>query len=556
MSSTLIHGKDDGIYRSPRPPISLPQDPNFSMIPFLFRKLSSTSTSAALIDSETAETLTFSDLKTHVLNLSRALINLNLSKNDVVFLLSPNSILFPVAFLAVIAAGAGATTANPQYTTTELSKQIKDSNPKLIITTHELHNKIKHVNLPCIILDDINHTNHILHNSNKSSSHSKKSELHLYSDLITSTTTSDWPLPRVAQTDVAAILYSSGTTGTSKGVVLTHRNFMAAAMMTTSDQDSSGEGQNVFLCFTPMFHVMGLAAVVYAQLQRGNTVVVMPRYTVETMLGAIERYGVTHLFVVPPVVIALAKQRELVARFDVSSVREIGSGAAPLGKEVMEKCATVFPLAVLFQGYGMTETCSSISMEDTKAGSRHSGSTGLLNPGVEAKIVNIQSMQPLPPLQTGEIWIRGPNVMEGYFKNQRATMETLDDEKWLHTGDVGYFDEEGRLYVVDRIKELIKCKGFQVAPAELEELLLAHTEIEDAAVIGLADDEAGEVPIAYVVRSSSSSITAQEIKHFIAKQVAPFKRLRTVIFTDAIPRSASGKILRRELRDNTVISKL
>ncbi|KAL0421816.1 UNVERIFIED_CONTAM: 4-coumarate--CoA ligase-like 7 [Sesamum latifolium] len=380
------------------------------------------------------------------------------------------------------------------------------------------------------------------------------------SDFINKTSTnvllSDSDFPPVQQDDLAAILYSSGTTGTSKGVVLSHKNFVATSMMVTSDQDQAyGEAKNVFLCFLPMFHISGLVAVLFAQLQRGNKVVVMPRYELEKMLRTIEKYKVSHFFAAPPVIVALAKNHEVVKKYDVSSLKEIGSGAAPLGKDVLEECAKVFPQTALYQGYGLTETCGAVTLENAAASSQHSGSTGMLDPGVEARIMDLETMQPLPPLQKGEIWVRGPNVMLGYFKNEKATKETIDDEGWLHTGDLGYFDNEGRLHVVDRLKELIKYKGFQVAPAELEELLLTHPEIKDAAVIGLSDVDAGEVPIAFVVRSSYSSLTEVEIKDFIAKQVAPYKRLRKVIFSEEIPKSAAGKILRRELRQR-FLSKL
>ncbi|KAL0421817.1 UNVERIFIED_CONTAM: 4-coumarate--CoA ligase-like 7 [Sesamum latifolium] len=507
------------------------------MIPFLFRKLSSNAHSPALIDAETGQTLTFSDLKTQVFNFSKTLLDLNISKNDVVLIISPNSLLFPVAFFAVVAIGAIANTTNPLYTTAEISKQVKDSNPKLIITTPQLHDKIKHLNLPCMMLTT--------------------STIPIYSS-----TSSDIALPPVTQNDAAAILYSSGTTGTSKGVVLTHRNFIASALMMTSDQESYGDSRNVFLCFLPMFHIFGLSALLYAQLQRGNMVVVMARHEMKKMLSAVEKYKVTHLWVVPPVVVELAKHQEMLKEYDVSSVREILSGAAPLGKETTEECARIFPDAVVYQGYGMTETGGPISFGNTRTDTPYSGSTGVLAPGVEAQIVNLGTMKPLPPLRRGEIWVRGPSVMQGYFNNQKATMETIDEQGWLHTGDIGYFDDKGRLYVVDRIKELIKCKGFQFLCVGLFRLhqqslkscfLLIH--IKDAAVIGLGDAEAGEVPIAYVVRSSTTSLVEEEVKKFIAEQVAAYKRLRRVIFTDNIPKSASGKILRRELRQR-FLSKL
>lgn len=373
-------------------------------------------------------------------------------------------------------------------------------------------------------------------------------DLENYSDLIEKSRNQAGISPSVSQNDVAAILYSSGTTGLSKGVVLTHRSIIATALMVTSDQEFYGEGESVFLCVVPLFHIMGLITFTYSQIQRGNAVVVMQRFELEKALDAMEKYRVTHLYTAPPVVVAMVKQAAVVRRYDTSSLKEIGSGAAPLAKDVMDECAKVFPQAKILQGYGMTETGGIISIENTRVGRNRSGSSGILCPGMESKIIQIESSKPLPPNQLGEIWVRGPNLMQRYFNNKEATDETVDKEGWLHTGDLGYFDEEGRIYVVDRLKELIKYKGYQVAPAELEGLLVTHPQIMDAAVIPCPDEEAGEIPMAFVVRKEGSSVAGEEVQSFIAKQVAPFKRIRKVAFIDAIPKAASGKILRRELR--------
>ncbi|CAH1442026.1 unnamed protein product [Lactuca virosa] len=362
-------------------------------------------------------------------------------------------------------------------------------------------------------------------------------------------------LPPFVNPIVAAILYSSGTTGLSKGVVLTHRSIIATALMVTSDQEFYKEGRSVFLCVVPLFHIMGLITFTYAQLQRGNASVVMARFELEKSLDAIQRYKVTHLYTAPPVVVALVKQPAVVRRYDVSSLQEIGTGAAPLSKDTMDECSKIFPQAKILQGYGMTETGGIISIENTRAGFLNSGSSGVLCPGMESKIIHIETLKPLPPKQLGEIWVRGPNLMKEYFHNKEATEQTIDKQGWLHTGDLGYFDEQGRIYVVDRLKELIKYKGYQVAPAELEGLLVSHPEIMDAAVVPYIDDEEGEIPMAYVVIKAGSSLSGEEVQSFIAKQVAPFKRIRKVAFIEVIPKAASGKILRRELRQK-VLSKL
>jgi 4-coumarate--CoA ligase len=342
---------------------------------------------------------------------------------------------------------------------------------------------------------------------------------------------------------VVVLPYSSGTAGLPKGVMLTHANLVNNIEQCTSSVVS--QASDVVLAVLPFFHIYGMQVLMNHQLHFGARLVTMPRFDLAQALEIIERYQVTHFFAVPPIVLALAKH-PVVADYDLSSLRHVMSGAAPLGAEVAAEASARIGCEVV-QGYGMTEL-SPIS-HATPPGNFKPGSVGLTVANTEARIVDPDSGEDLPVDAEGELWIRGPQVMKGYLNNPAATAETIDQSGWLHTGDIARIDDDGHVYIVDRLKELIKVKGFQVAPAELEALLLDHPEITDAAVVGRPDVESGEVPLAFVIAAPNSSLDEQAVKTYVADHLATYKHIGEVRFADAIPKSASGKILRRELRE-------
>jgi acyl-CoA synthetase (AMP-forming)/AMP-acid ligase II len=354
--------------------------------------------------------------------------------------------------------------------------------------------------------------------------------------------------------DLVALPYSSGTTGLPKGVMLTHRNLVANIVQTDAAADVRSwlDSESVLIGLLPFFHIYGMLVILNHALYRGATIVTMPRFDLEQFLQTLQSHRVTTAHLVPPIVLALAKH-PLVERFDLSSLKLVLSGAAPLSDDLAHACAERIGCTVI-QGYGMTETSPVTHVNSMAGGRRKPGSIGRPVPNTECRIVDPATGDELDTNQRGELLMRGPQVMKGYLNQPEATAAMIDPDGWLRTGDVVYADADGDFYVVDRVKELIKYKGFQVPPAELEALLLTHPAVADCAVIPIPDEEAGEVPKAYVVLKGEAS--ADALIGYVAERVAPYKRLRAVEVTDQIPKSASGKILRRVLieRERAVLS--
>jgi acyl-CoA synthetase (AMP-forming)/AMP-acid ligase II len=341
--------------------------------------------------------------------------------------------------------------------------------------------------------------------------------------------------------DIVALPYSSGTTGVAKGVMLTHYN-MVANLRQLEDHDKTSE-RDTLIAVLPFFHIYGMNVIMNYGLYKGATIVVMSRFEMEQFLSALETHKVTRAHLVPPIILALAKQ-PVVDNYNLSNLKLIMSGAAPLDKSLTGACTERLS-CVIKQGYGMTESSPVTHMCSEFPEEIKPGSVGQCIPNTECKIVDLETGTELEQGREGELWVRGPQVMLGYLNRPEATAQTIDRDGWLHTGDIAYADAEVHFYIVDRAKELIKYKGFQVAPAELEAVLLSHPAVADAAVIPCPDDEAGEVPKAFVVLKAKAS--EEEIKDYVSARVAPYKKIRQVEFIEQIPKSPSGKILRRLL---------
>ncbi|MYT29354.1 MULTISPECIES: 4-coumarate--CoA ligase family protein [unclassified Streptomyces] len=489
-------------------------------------------TRPALVDALTGTTLDYARLDHLSRRLAAALAASGLRKGDVLALHSPNSVLFPVVCYAASRCGAAVTTVHPLATGAEFARQLADSRASRIVTVAALLDTARDAarqagGIAEILVCD------------RADGH--RSILDLAAE-----DHHPAPAPEIAPaTDLAVLPYSSGTTGAPKGVMLTHRS-IATNLAQLAPVLANGPGDRV-LAVLPFFHIYGLTALMNAPLRNGATVVVLPRFDLRQFLTAIQQHRITEVYAAPPIVLALAKH-PMVDAFDLSSLRRLLCSAAPLDAGLAAACARRLGLPTVLQAYGMTELSPATHVVPPSSGATPPGTVGTLLPSTELRIVSLETGRDLGPGDSGEILIRGPQVMKGYLGRPAETDAMIDADGWLHTGDIGRTDADGWLHVVDRVKELIKYKGYQVAPADLEALLLAHEDIADAAVIGVTDEDGNEIPKAFVVRRPGAALTADEVIAYVAERVAPYKKVRRVEFLADVPRATTGKILRRELR--------
>ena len=481
---------------------------------------------SALIDGTSGRALSYNKLSSQIKHLSAGLNQRGFKKGDVCAVFCPNLPEYATIFLGVAAVGGINTTVNSLYSTNDLIHQFTDSRAKFLITIPAFMDRALPAADKCGIEE--------IFVLGEAEGATPFSEL-LKNDGIAQEVTID------PKNDLVALPYSSGTTGLSKGVMLTHENLVSDMVLTTSINTITDK--DVLIGVLPFFHIYGMVLILNLAIYRGVTLVTMPRFDLEQFLQIVEKYKITCLNLVPPLVLALSKH-PLVDNYDVSSIRLISSGAAPLGQELEQACADRLNCQI-YQGYGLTEVAGASHVNTIPVPSDKVGAVGQVVPNTYSKIIDTESGKELGINEQGEVLIKGPHVMKGYLNNEEATKHCIDGDGWFHTGDIGYADEDGYFFIVDRVKELIKYKAYQVAPAELEAILVSHEAIADAAVIPSPDEEAGEIPKGFIVLSSE--ISAEEIMKFVAEQVAPHKKIRKIEIVDEIPKSASGKILRRVL---------
>jgi 4-coumarate--CoA ligase len=501
-------------------------------------------------DPETGRHYTYAQVKSTATDFGKGLKALwDWQKGDVMGLYTPNTIDVPPIIWGVHWAGGVPSPANPGYTAAELAFQLKDSGAKAIVT------QFAHIKTACEAakIAGIPDDRIILCGDERDPSFKFKH----FTNIRPTSGATRYRRTKATnpEKDLAFLVYSSGTTGHPKGVMLSHRNIVSNVMML-----KAGEGGHLtwqkdrLISFLPFFHIYGLTCLIHQALNVGLELIVMSKFDLEKFCQYVQKYKCTFAYIVPPVVLMLGKA-DVVSKYDLSSIRMMNSGAAPLTKELVDAVHKRLKIPIK-QGYGLSETSPTTHTQPWDRWQSTIGSVGTMLPNQTAKYMSEDGKE-VPVGQTGELWIKGPNIFMGYLNNPAGTKNALTEDGYFKTGDVGHQDKDGNFYITDRVKELIKYKGFQVPPAELEGLLASHPDIVDVAVIGIYNKEqATEIPRAYVVLKKGvqpGKETEKKIVDWLATKVANHKRLRGgVRFVDEVPKSASGKILRRVLKEKAL----
>ncbi len=524
-------------FGSPFPDVEIP---NVLLFDYLFGNIDAVAGDTAIIDGATGATTSYGELRTQILALAGGLAARGLAVGEVSGILCPNIPAFVTVFHGIMRAGGTATTINSLYTAHEIAEQLRDSRATHLFTLSmflpQADAAAAAVGMPSenVVLID------------------GSADVHPERTSLRSLMTTGAPAPQQTldpATHLAVLPYSSGTTGRAKGVMLTHRNLVAN--IAQGEPVIGVTRQDRILAVLPFFHIYGMNVLMNGALHRQAPIITMPKFDLAEFLRIIALYRATYLYIAPPIAVALAKH-PMVDSYDTSSIRIIFSGAAPLDQELGQAVAARLGCTVR-QGYGMSEMSP---VSHTIPESRDDiplGTVGITLPNMQCKIMDPATGEEIDKPATGvsapgELWCKGPNVMIGYLADPESTANTLDADGYLHTGDVATVSSEGFVSIVDRVKELIKYKGYQVPPAELEAVLLTHPQIADAAVVGVNNEDGEEVPKAFIVLQAGAELSADEVMAYVASQVAPHKKVRQVEFISLIPKSSSGKILRRELR--------
>ncbi|KAH7423082.1 hypothetical protein KP509_12G038600 [Ceratopteris richardii] len=488
---------------------------------------------------------TYGEVEISARRIASGLLNMGIKKGDTIMLLLPNSVEFVLFFMGAAMAGVVITTCNPFFTKNEIGKQIYGSSAKLIITQEANAEKVSNA------VDGRSDVKIVLVDGKRADGlgGDAVSGVHLHAVELLNASLDGFQEVEISPEDLVVLPYSSGTTGLPKGVMHTHRG-----LVTSIAQQVEGQNPNVWfreedvvLCLLPMFHIYSMH-ILLSSLRVGASVVLMEKFEVGSLLEVIERRKVTIAPLVPPIVVSLAKS-PLLTSYDLSSIRFLMCGAASLSRDLEEAFRARIPHAIMAQGYGMTEAfLLSVSLDFAKHPfPSKKGSCGTVVRNAMMKIVDPETAACLPRNHPGEICIKGNEIMKGYINDDEATRNAIDAQGFLHTGDIGFVDDDEEIFIVGRAKEIIKYKGFQVSPAELENILMSHTSITDAGCVPKMDTYAGEIPVAFVVTAKGATITEDEIKEFVATQVVYYKKIHNVYFVEQIPKSPSGKILRKEL---------